>query len=419
MVIFITGASGFIGRRLTQAFVKLGHTVHAAGRAHVPATTYVAADFTHDFDASDWEARLRGVDVVINTVGILRESATHTFEAVHTRAPQALFRACAAAGVRRVIQVSALGAESGSSGYFRSKRAADDCLRELPLDWTIVRPALVYGPGGASARLFTTLASLPLIAVPGRGDQPLQPIHIDDLVEAIVAICTQSLAIREVVPLVGSSPLTFADLLLTLRAAQGLPRTLLLRVPMGAMRVVARIAELSPRPLLDRDTLAMLAAGNVADPAATHRTLGRSPRSVASFIPTEARSAIRRETQLRWLLPMLRASIALVWLWTAVVSFGLYPRESSFELLVRAGVSAELAPLMLYGAAGFDLALGVATLLMKQRRWLWMLQIVLIIGYTLIISVKLPEYWLHPYGPVLKNLPMLAALYLLYVLEER
>jgi hypothetical protein len=187
---------------------------------------------------------------------------------------------------------------------------------------------------------------------------------------------------------------------------------------MALMRAAASIGELTPRLLLDRDTLTMLVAGNVADPAPTVRTLGRTPRSVASFIPAEARSAVRREAQLQWLLPLLRWSIALVWLWTAVVSLGLYPRESSFELLERVGIGPDLAPLMLYGAAGVDLALGVATLAMRHRRWLWLVQIALIIGYTIIISLQLPEYWLHPYGPILKNLPMLAALYLLYVLEE-
>lgn len=128
---------------------------------------------------------------------------------------------------------------------------------------------------------------------------------------------------------------------------------------------------------------------------------------------------MRQEAQLGWALPMLRVSIALVWIWTGIVSLGLYPTQSSYELLARVGIGETLAPFMLYGAAALDLVLGVATLLMKQRRRLWQLQLAVILGYTLIISFKLPEFWLHPYGPLSKNLPLLAAIYLLYTLETR
>ena len=82
--------------------------------------------------------------------------------------------------------------------------------------------------------------------------------------------------------------------------------------------------------------------------------------------------------------------------------------------MARPGLEGAVASVALYGAALLDFGLGIATLLMKRRRWLWLAQIVLILGYTAIISIRLPEFWLHPYGPMLKNLPMLAALWLLY-----
>ena len=98
-------------------------------------------------------------------------------------------------------------------------------------------------------------------------------------------------------------------------------------------------------------------------------------------------------------------------------------KSAGKEILSRAGVPAALQPLALYGAALLDLALGVLTvwpgLSAQRRRLLWLAQIALILGYSLIITVRLPEFWLHPYGPMLKNLPMLAALALLLTLEER
>jgi uncharacterized protein YbjT (DUF2867 family) len=418
MVILITGVTGFIGRHLAEALRKAGHRVIGVSRK-VSGPDMVRGDFSRDFKSSVWVPRLAGVDLVINAVGIIRETGEQTFDAVHTRAPRALFEACGPAGVKRVIQISALGADTGASGYFRSKHAADESLASLPLNWTIVQPSLVYGEGGTSAKLFTMFASLPVIGVPGRGDYPVQPIHIDDLVVAIVALCNKPLFTFRKIALVGPRALPFRGLLLELRAAMHLGRTLVMSIPLPLMRLGARIAELSPRSLLDRDTLSMLQAGNVADPSETQQLLGYSARDVKAFVDPYRASAVAQQAQLQWLLPMLRVAIALVWIWTGIVSLGLYPREQSLDLLYRTGIPTALAPLLLYGAAALDFVFGIATLLLRRRHLLWLAQIGLIVGYTIIISFKLPEFWLHPYGPILKNLPMLAAIYALYVLEER
>lgn len=424
MIILLTGATGFIGRRLSPALQAAGHTVIEARRRVATGSIAVAADFTRDLNETDWLPKLAGIDAVINAVGILRERGEQTFERVHTRAPQALFAACAVVGVNRVIQISALGADHGGSGYFVSKHAADETLSSLPLAWTIVQPSLVYGEGGISARLFTMLASLPIIPLPGRGAQGVQPIHIDDLVEAIVNLLggeasTPELWTRRRVALVGPEPMSLREFLRRLRAALGLSRARFLPVPFWMMRMGASVAHLSPNSLLDRDTLDMLAMGNIADPSMTQRLLRRQPRNIDAFVSPESRSSTATAAQLSWLLPLVRFSIAAVWLWTGVVSLGLYPRESSYELLARTGAPAQLAPLLLYGAAAIDLLFGFATLLLRRRRALWLAQIAVILIYTAIVTVKLPEFWLHPYGPILKNLPMLAAIFLLYTLETR
>ena len=113
-------------------------------------------------------------------------------------------------------------------------------------------------------------------------------------------------------------------------------------------------------------------------------------------------------------------SIATVWIATAWVSALVYPAAESYRLLERTGVPAALAPLMLYGAAGLDLLLGVATLALPRARRgpLWLAQLALIAFYSLLIAWRLPEFLAHPYGPLTKNLPMLAAIWLLYELEK-
>ena len=116
---------------------------------------------------------------------------------------------------------------------------------------------------------------------------------------------------------------------------------------------------------------------------------------------------------------LMRVSIAAVWLITAWVSVGPHPVPASLALLVSIGIPATLAPAALYGAAALDFVLGVLTLLPWRGRWLWNAQIALVLGYTLIISWRLPELWLEPFGPVTKNLPVLALLLALRDMEGR
>lgn len=424
MVVLLTGSSGFIGSRLADALAGLHHQVVCAtrnpSRRANPRFRYVAADFTRDFDEADWLPHVAGVDVVINAVGIIHEHGTQTFDAIHNRAPRALFSACAKTGVRLVIQISALGAdEQAQSRYHLSKKAADNFLAGLPVRSVIVQPSLAYGAGGASARLFTTLASLPLIALPGKGNQMVQPVHVDDVVAAIVALLDQPMESGTRIAVVGPQPMSFRTFLATLRAAMGLGRAHFLPVPLPLMRIAAKAGSLLPGNLLDEETLQMLERGNTANVEPVSKLLARQPRPVEHFIPKSEAHTTCLQAKLNWLLPLLRFSIALVWIVTGIVSLGLYPVEDSYALLARVGITGMLAPPMLYGAALLDLAFGIATLLLKRRYWLWLAQLTVILFYTAIISWKLPEFWLHPYGPLLKNLPMAAAIWLLLELEEK
>lgn len=422
MVVLLTGASGFIGQPLARALAAARHDVVCVARRAPQGdacSRTIEGDFTRDLDIADWLPRLAGVDVVINAVGIFREQGAQTFDTVHARAPIALFAACAAAGVGQVIQVSALGAdENAQSKYHLSKKRADDYLRRLPLQSAIVQPSLVFGPGGSSARLFTTLASLPLIALPGSGEQRIQPVYLDDAVAAIVALIGKECGSGLRVPLVGPQAITLRAYLQALRQAMGLDEGHFISTPMPLVRFAARIGSRLPGSLLDAESLQMLERGNTDSAVQITALLGHAPRAAREFVVPSEKKATRVQAQLNWLLPLLRLSIALVWIVTGIVSLGLYPVADSYALLARVGITGMLAPLMLYGAALLDLVFGVATLALKRRRWLWYAQIAVIAFYSLIISWRLPEFWLHPYGPLLKNLPMLAAIWLLLEIEE-
>lgn len=426
MVVLLTGASGFIGSHLTRALLAAGHQVVCAvrdpARMSDSRLRYVRADFTRDFEPDVWLPRLAGIDAVVNAVGIIRETGSQTFDAIHTRAPRALLAACARSRVRKVIQISALGAdEQAQSAYHLSKKSADDVLRGLALDSVIIQPSLVFGPGGTSARLFTTLAGLPLIGLPGSGNQQVQPVYLDDVIAAVVAALEHPLDRATTLPVVGPEPMTLREFLGGLRDAMGMGPARFLPVPMPLMRLGAAAGKLLPSSLLDAETLQMLERGNTGDPGRLTALLGRPPRPLARFIAPEAVETTRLKARLNWLLPLLRVSVALVWIVTGIVSLGLYPVQESYALLGRTGVPPPLQPLMLYGAALLDFAFGIGTLVLhgRRRRLLWLAQLALILFYTAIITLRLPEFWLHPYGPLLKNLPMLAAIWLLLEMEDK
>lgn len=427
MKILLTGATGFLGRRLLRELLAAGHRVVCAGR-HAPPLAHGRCEWLKlafaGTSADVWRAHLQDVDAVVNLVGIFRETAAASFADLHVRAPQALFDACLRSGVARVVQVSALGADARANvPFLRSKYEADQHLLSLPLDACVAQPSLVFGIDGASSRQFLALAGLPALPLPAGGLQRIQPIHVDDAVQALRAMVEAppgQLRGRRVA-LVGPQPLTLRDYLLALRQAIGRPRrVLLVPLPRPLVALLARLGDVHPRALLDRAGWRMLARGNTADVVPVARLLGRLPRPVADFIPPEQRDAVRTQALLAWLLPLLRLSIAAVWLATAAVSLGLYPQDESQALLARAGVPPELQPAALWSAAGLDLLLGVLTLWpLPARRWLWGLQGALIVFYSAVIALRLPEFWLHPYGPLTKNLPMLAALLLLWQLEPR
>ena len=419
MNILVCGANGFIGRHLCTALGDAGHRV-VRGVRTARKVDEIAIDYAHDTRPEAWLPRLDGIDVVINAVGILSESAGASFDAIHRDAPAALFRACAQAGVRRVIQVSALGGADGAAAtpYLQTKRAADAALAGLALEWVILRPSLVVGADGASSRLFRTLASLPVIGLPGRGDQRLQPVHIDDLAQAVAALVMPGAPAACIVDVVGPAQMTYRSMLATYRASMAMGSAVWLPIPMAVMYGTAALAARLPQRVFAPDTLRMLEAGNVADAAPLTRLLGREPAAPDAWFAGIAPTMLRADAVAQWMMPLFRIVLALIWIVTAALSFGLYPVQDSLAMLARVGVHGAPATAALYGAAALDLVLGIATLAAPGRA-LWRMQMLLIAGYTAIITLFLPDYWLHPFGPVLKNLAILAMLVVLDAQTDR
>jgi hypothetical protein len=241
-------------------------------------------------------------------------------------------------------------------------------------------------------------------------------VHVDDLVDALVTLVeAPPRAGKRCIALVGPQAMTLPAYLDALAAALGRTPPIVLVVPRPAAHLAAR---LGGHRWLSSESLELLDAGAIADPGATSALLGRTPRPPLAFIDDRERTGVCLQAVLGWALPLLRLALGLVWIVTGLLSFGLYPVDASRALLAAVGVPPLLQMPMLHGAAALDLLLGVLTLAAPSRP-LWRIQAALMLFYMVVIALKLPEYWLHPFGPLLKNLPMLACLLLLDALAAR
>lgn len=428
MRVFLAGATGFIGGHVLEALAERGHEVTCLARGagarrlaelKLPGVRVVEGEFTRP---AEWEAHLADRQAVVNTVGIIRDSPGATFEAVHQDAAIALFEAARRAGVAKIVQVSAMGADAGAqSRYHRTKRAADERLAALGVPYVVLRPSFVYGAGDSSMSFFASLAAQPITAVPGDGQYRVQPIHVGDLARA-VALAIESEGLRDaVVDVGGGETVTFDAMLDTLARWLGKPGgARKLHVPWALMRLAAAWTDATGgRGPITGEELAMLRRGNCGDNAAFVRLFGFEP------LPFSLGIARRPRTQeALWharLAPLrlpLRLSIAFVWLATGIVSAFVYPLEESLKLMAGVGFTGALATPILYATSFFEIGLAAATALGWRVRWMGALQLALMFGFMAILTAGTPELWWHPFGPLTKNIPLIGATLVMMALEE-
>ncbi len=272
MKILLTGATGFIGSHIEKALQLKGYQLIPISRSH----GYDANTMLH---AESWLPVLDGVDCVINAMGIIRETGRQSFERIHTQAAVALFEACEQVSLKRVIQISALGAdEQASTPFLTSKKQADDYLRKSDCDWFVLRPSLVYGDGGVSSAMLRKLAALPLIPVIGKGDQMLQPVAIKDLVDTVMQ-CICSHDTRQTLDVVGPVPISYLDWLQLMRKQLGKSPAPTLKLPFDCALVIAGFAR-HLNPMMEPDNIRMLQQGNTADVTPLANFIGHMPQNV-------------------------------------------------------------------------------------------------------------------------------------------
>jgi NADH dehydrogenase len=220
--IFITGGSGFVGLAVIAELLARNYSIHALTN-HRPINPPVTNFKGSLFDDAVLDDALCGCDAAIHLVGIIMEkpSAGVTFERIHNQGTRRAIDAAKRAGVRRYLQMSALGTRPDAvADYHRTKYLAEQYVRGSGLDWTIFRPALIHGPGGEFIQMEAKWArkmAMPFLFMPyfgvglfGLGRKRLvQPVFVGDVARAFVDALEEPNTIGEVYPLGGAQQMTW------------------------------------------------------------------------------------------------------------------------------------------------------------------------------------------------------------------
>jgi NADH dehydrogenase len=290
----IFGGSGFIGRYVVRKLARAGKTVRVAVRYTDKALFLKTAGslgqivplYAPVTDDRAVQRAVEGADWVVNLVGVLSQSRAASFQAIHVDAAARVARAAAAAGVKRLVHVSAIGADPESDSlYAASKGKGEIAVRAAFPGVTILRPSIVFGPEDNFFNRFAGMTRmLPFMPVI-EGATRMQPVYAGDVADAVLAALQSDETIGKTYELGGPKVWLFVDLLAYILKVTGRDLSLV-NMPVPLVRLQACLLEMLPGKLLTRDQLKMLARDNVVSPNALGLSdLGISPTAVEQVVP--------------------------------------------------------------------------------------------------------------------------------------
>lgn len=295
-LVTIFGGSGFLGRHIVRALANDGWRIRVAVRrpnnalflrpmGRVGQIQLVKANALDDETV---ESALRGADAAINLVGILFQTGSQRFDAVHVGAADRIARAAAELGVKRLLHVSALGIDRNeASVYARTKTLGEQRVREAFPSATIFRPSVLFGPEDDFFNKFAWLARLaPALPLIGGGGTKFQPVFAGDVARAIAVALKDSETAGKTYELGGPEIMTLKEVMeLVLKETRR--SRFLVPVPFGLAKLTAIALGLLPKPLLTFDQVRLLETDNVvSEGALTFRDLGIVPEALAAILPS-------------------------------------------------------------------------------------------------------------------------------------
>ena len=429
MRVVVVGAYGLIGGYVAARLLREGHEVVGVGRdiaaaaRRFPTVAWRRADLRR-MGSGDWPALLAGAEAVVNCAGALQDGPRDDLEAVHARTTADLAAACAAAGVRRYVQISAAGVEQGRGAFGRTKLAADQALIASGLDWVVLRPGLVLAPAayGGSA-LLRGLAGFPGFIPAVARDAQVQVVSVDDVAEAVVRSLGPGGPARISCDLAAAEATRLDELLLALRGWLGLPPAPVVAAPGWVARLAAAAADalawLGWRSPMRSAALQQLAAGVRGRHADAAERLGFAPRGLAEILAGWP-SGVQERWFARLYFAKPAALLTLAVFWGTSGAVGLLRRAAAERLLSGAGISGTLAAGLVTAGGLIDIALATLVCVRATARPALVGMIVVTAVYLVGGTLWLPGLWGDPLGPLVKSLPAaMLALAALAMMDER
>jgi len=290
----VFGGSGFIGRYVVRRLANAGKIVRVAVRDPERALFLKTAGkighivplYAPVTDDAAVRRAVSGAEWVVNLVGALTESRAATFQAIHAEGAARVAGAAAAAGVKRLVHVSAIGADQASdSRYASTKGQGEAAVRAAFPTATILRPSIVFGPEDNFFNRFAAMTRMMPFLPVIEGATRMQPVYVGDVADAVLAALRSDDAVGKTYEIGGPKTWLFVDLLAYILKVTGrdLP---LVNMPVSLVRLQALVMEHLPGKLLTRDQLKMLAHDNVVGSGALGlHDLGISPSAVEQIVP--------------------------------------------------------------------------------------------------------------------------------------
>jgi uncharacterized protein YbjT (DUF2867 family) len=290
--VLVLGGTGFVGRHLVARLAARGHEPVVATRAAAPAASATPGTRVRALDPYDQAAlasALQGVDAVVNLVGILNERGFdgHGFRRAHVELTRTLVAACADAGVRRLVQMSALNAGRGDSHYLRTRGEAESIVRASGLDWTIVRPSVIFGPGDGLFTRFAGLLKLSPVLPLARATARFAPVYVGDVAEAIVRALERPEAVGATCELGGPRVMTLREIVDYTAAQLGITRWSM-PLPDALGWLQGQVFDLVPGKPFSSDNFRSLALDSVPGTDGL-AALGIAPTPVEAIVPEQLR----------------------------------------------------------------------------------------------------------------------------------
>jgi uncharacterized protein YbjT (DUF2867 family) len=271
MDVLLAGGSGFIGSRLCAELLDRGHDVTALSRSPdddaLPDGVETAMGDVRAYDsiADAFEQRDAAVNLVALSPLFEPGGGNEMHDQVHRQGTEHCVEAAEAAGVSRFLQLSALGADpDGPTHYIRAKGRAEEAVRDSDLDWTVVRPSVVFGEGGQFVGFTRKLTPPVLAPLPGGGETRFQPIHVADLVGMLADTLETEAHVGETYEIGGPEQLTLADVAQLVREAQG-GSVHVVSVPMSLAGIGMTVGGLIPGVPFGPDQYRSLQFDNTTD----------------------------------------------------------------------------------------------------------------------------------------------------------